>query len=75
MRNVIGFRRAAALQRDRICDSISKVDAARIEREVVIDDVDGGHTEGGDHADQLDAAEPEALAEPLRSSQYGKYLM
>jgi hypothetical protein len=42
---------------------------------VVIDDVDGGHTEGGDRADQLDAAQLKALAEPLRSNGYGEYFM
>ncbi len=42
---------------------------------VAIDDVDGGHTEGGNRADQLDAARLEALAEPLRRSGYGKYCM
>ncbi len=48
---------------------------ARIAQFVVIDDVDGGHTEGGDRADQLEAARLEALAEPLRSNGYGKYFM
>ncbi len=42
---------------------------------VAIDAVDGGHTEGGNRADQPDAARLKALAEPLRSSGYGKYFM
>jgi hypothetical protein len=32
-----------------------------------------GRTEDDDHADQLDAGQLEALAEPLRSNRYGKY--
>ncbi len=48
---------------------------ARIAQLVVSNDVDGGHTEDADRADQLDAALCETLAEPLRSNGYGKYFM
>ncbi len=74
-RDLIGFRRALALRRDRIPDPIGQAVAVRIECEVVIDDVDGDHTEGGDRADQLDAVQCETLAESLRSTGYGKKFM
>lgn len=44
----IGFRCADVLQRDRDLDSSGQDVVARIAQHVVINDVDGGHTEGGD---------------------------
>ena len=71
----IDYRCAGAMQRDRDLDSPGQDVVARIAQFVVIEDVDGGHTDDANRTDQLDAAQCETLAEPLRSDGYGNDFM